>query len=240
MSRSLEKPRSQSSHAYQAYANLRTLTQLARRAWKRYAKQEASMAKMVKTKSSTKGDTEGGSTKSKVLKMKSKAQAEAEAPAEKKKAKAPPIRKFTGKTTGKSVILFQNDLMKANFKAKLTDEQLAAAMRKEFPTAIAYTVSHVRGIRGAWNKGKHSNEIPVKPLPEYDAQGNIVPARKFGPPKRKSEDGSGPAKKTKKVKPPVEEEDEEEVEEDEDEEEPEEDEDEEEAEEEDEDEDDDE
>ena len=75
--------------------------------------------------------------------------------------------KFIGQTTGLRVQEFQNQLMAKNFKNRLTDEQLAAAMREEFPHAVAFTVAHVKGIRSQWNHGKRGNPIPEKALPEY-------------------------------------------------------------------------
>lgn len=85
--------------------------------------------------------------------------------------------KYMGRTTGLHVAEYQNKLMSANFKAKLTDEQLAQAMRDEFPMAVAYTVDHVAGIRSAWNKGKRPGQegvVPAKLLPAYDAEGNAL------------------------------------------------------------------
>ena len=77
--------------------------------------------------------------------------------------------KFIGQTSGLRVQEFQNQLMAKNFKNRLTDEALAAAMRAEFPHAVAFTVAHVKGIRSQWNHGKRGNPVPEKALPEYDA-----------------------------------------------------------------------
>jgi len=96
----------------------------------------------------------------------------------KKSAPAPSTSpKYVGRTTGLHVSEFQDKLMSANFKAKLTDEQLAQAMRDEFPMAVAYTVDHVAGIRSAWNKGKRpsqNNVVPARTLTAYDAEGNTL------------------------------------------------------------------
>lgn len=120
-----------------------------------------------------------------------------------KVAKETVPKKFAGKTTGKGVREFQNDLFAANFKAHLSDEELATAMRDEFPNAVPYTVEHVRGIRSAFNKGKHGNTAPGKPLPEYDEAGNAQPlwgeksaARKAAAEAKAEE--AAPAKKLKK------------------------------------------
>jgi hypothetical protein len=104
-----------------------------------------------------------------------KTEAAAEAPAKAKKAKKEGTRKYAGKTSGLSVTEFQNKLMAANFKAKLTDEKLAAAMRAEFPSAVAYTTGHVVGIRSAWNNGKRSGQdgvAPEKKLPRFNDDGS--------------------------------------------------------------------
>lgn len=88
--------------------------------------------------------------------------------------------KFTGKTTGLRVQAFQDKLMKDNYKAKLTDAKLAAAMRAEFPGAVAFTEAHVAGIRSQWNNGKRASQegaVPAKRLTAFDAEGNPVSAR---------------------------------------------------------------
>lgn len=99
---------------------------------------------------------------------------EAPAKAAKKTTKKEGTRKFSGKTTGLGVTAFQNQLMAKNFKAKLTDEQLADAMRREFPEAVPYVTGHVVGIRSAWNNGKRAgqdNVAPDKKLPRFNADG---------------------------------------------------------------------
>lgn len=93
-----------------------------------------------------------------------------------KAAAAPVGNRFTGATTGLGVTEFQNQTLAQNFKKKLTDEQLAALWRKEFPNAIAqYTVEHVQGVRRLFNSGNHKNEAPAKPLHPYDEAGNELP-----------------------------------------------------------------
>ena len=104
-----------------------------------------------------------------------KAAAEATAPAKGSKEKTAKVSKFIGVTTGMRVVEYQNKLMAENFKKKLTDEELAALMRREFPEAAQYTAGHVSGIRTAWNKGAHSNVAPDRPLPEFDEAGKPQP-----------------------------------------------------------------
>jgi hypothetical protein len=100
------------------------------------------------------------------------AEADAPPPAKAKKAKTSDgavrgVRGMAGATTGLGIAAFQNQLMQKNYKAKLTDAELAEAMRREFPSAIAYTEKHVAGIRSAFNMGHHGNERPEEPLPRF-------------------------------------------------------------------------
>lgn len=99
------------------------------------------------------------------------------APKERKTEGPRGARGVAGISTGLSITAFQNALMQKNFKAHLTDEQLAEAMRAEFPTAIPYTAKHVAGIRSAFNKGAHGNDAPESPLPRYGEDGKPVSAR---------------------------------------------------------------
>lgn len=165
-----------------------------------------------------KGTTKATNTtkKSNVIKMaktKPAAAAAAAAPAAKKKAAPKADSKYIGKTTGMRVQAFQDKLMKDNFKAKLTDSELAAAMRKEFPNAVAFEEKHVAGIRSQFNHGRRASQEgakPAKPLPKYDEDGNEVN------PRAGAKKAAPAAKKTagKKAKAaPVEEEEEEEVDE---------------------------
>lgn len=94
-----------------------------------------------------------------------------------KKAAKEGTRKYAGKTSGLSVTAFQNALMQKNYKAKLTDEQLAQAMRNEFPTAVDYTTGHVVGIRSAFNNGKRPGQegvAPEKKLPRFAEDGTAT------------------------------------------------------------------
>lgn len=86
--------------------------------------------------------------------------------------------KYTGKTSGLGVTKFQNLTLEQNMKKRLTDDQLAALWKKEFPNATAdYDASTVKGVRGLYNRGKHGNDAPRTPVPEFDASGEALPFR---------------------------------------------------------------
>lgn len=155
----------------------------ARRTYRVPVARRSIVAKMIKKGPSTAASADGPTNTTKKPKL-AAVPPKAAAPVKSVKPKvekAPPVRKFVGATTGLGVRDFQNQLMKNNFKAKWTDLQLATAMRQEFPSAVPYTEKHVKGIRGGWNKGKHGNEVPAKPLPEFDIDGNVVEGRKRQP-----------------------------------------------------------
>lgn len=86
--------------------------------------------------------------------------------------------RFLGKTTGMSVAKFQNKTLEDNRKKRLTDAQLAKLWKSEFPNAISdYTEAIVRGVRSAYNRGKHGNndgQPLAKPVPQFDEQGNAI------------------------------------------------------------------
>lgn len=172
------------------------------------------------------GTKTGNSTKkSTVVKMQPKKVAATAAPTKTAKAAKPAAKKatdskFIGKTSGLRVQAFQDGLMKANYKAHLTDTELAKAMRAEFPNAVAFTEAHVAGIRSQYNNGRRPSqegEKPGKALPKYDEEGNPTNPRATKASKAAKVVKAGKAVKTAKAKknaPPVEEEvDEEEVDE---------------------------
>jgi len=103
-----------------------------------------------------------------------------EAPA-KGKAKtkgAPAVKRFAGETSGLGVAAFQNLTFAENLKKRLTDEQLAARWRKEFPGAKKYTAEDVAGVRSVYNLGKHGQTAPPdKKTPEYNDAGEALPFR---------------------------------------------------------------
>jgi hypothetical protein len=92
---------------------------------------------------------------------------------------APPVNKppsrNTGVTTGMNITEYQNSTLLKNPKLKLTDDQLAAEWRKEFPKAKAFDAKLVALVRKLVNKGAHKNEAPAKPLVGYLPDGTGVP-----------------------------------------------------------------
>ena len=108
--------------------------------------------------------------------------------------------RYTGVTTGLSVTKYQNKTILDNMKAKKTDDEIAAMWRREFPNARAqYTAETVRGVRGLVNKGKHGNDAPSRPVPEFDESGDALPFRgeKSAAAREKREAKEAPAKKGK-------------------------------------------
>jgi len=86
--------------------------------------------------------------------------------------------RFIGRTSGLSVLKYQNESLERNRKQRLTDEQLAADWRREFPGARAtYTEATVAGVRGAYNRGAHGADAPRNPVPQFDASGEALPFR---------------------------------------------------------------
>ena len=96
--------------------------------------------------------------------------------------------KFTGKTSGLGVSAFQNKTISGNKRDHLVDKVIARMWRDEFPKAKAYTEKDVANVRSAFNKGKHDNDAPARPIAEYDRDGNPIKKEKAssGPPKRVS------------------------------------------------------
>lgn len=83
-----------------------------------------------------------------------------------------------GRTTGLSIAKFQNKTIEENRKRHLTDEQLVRLWKSEFPNAKSdYTTAIVSGVRGLYNRGKHGNDAPKVPVPQYDEDGNALPFR---------------------------------------------------------------
>lgn len=77
--------------------------------------------------------------------------------------------KYKGATTGMRVMEYQDATFAANVKAMLTDEELAANWRVEFPNAVAFTPNHVTGARRDYNAGRHAKNTPkpAVPLDQY-------------------------------------------------------------------------
>ena len=139
------------------------------------------MAKKFTTTTTT-TTTAGGSGK-----KKSKA-----ATGKKKEGKkaTPPVREkkvglTIGKTSGVGVVETWNKLLKANAKAKLTDEQLMDAMAAEFPDREKF--QPVARVRSWYNNGRYNLGLgdDKKQLPEnrsvpYDKDGNKMKRVPFG------------------------------------------------------------
>lgn len=98
--------------------------------------------------------------KTAVTTLPAKAEPKADAP-----VKAATASKYKGRTTGLRVMTFQDATFTANVKAMLTDEELAAAWRAEFPAAVAFTVFHVKGARRDFNAGTHAKATPKPETP---------------------------------------------------------------------------
>ena len=86
------------------------------------------------------------------------------------------VGRYTGRKSGLGVTKYQNQSIESNRKRKLTDEQLAHEWRDEFPNAKAdYTAETVRGVRNLYNLGKHGNDKPSNPVPQFDDAGQAMP-----------------------------------------------------------------
>jgi len=74
--------------------------------------------------------------------------------------------KYKGVTTGMRVMEYQDSTFAAQAKRMLTDEELVADWKAEFPNAVAFTVAHVGGARRDYNNGRHSKAYlrPERPV----------------------------------------------------------------------------
>lgn len=92
-----------------------------------------------------------------------------------------PDKPRTGRFFGRRVMDFQNWTLSSNARWRLSDEQLAVMWQAEFPNSRSrYTRKSVRTVRNLFNQGRHSNDAPPKPVPEYDPGGRpVVPGRYF-------------------------------------------------------------
>lgn len=110
--------------------------------------------------------------------------------------------RFIGKTSGMSVTKYQNKTLADNLKRHLSDEQLAADWRKEFPNARAeYTAETVRGVRSVYNRGKHGNDVPRTPTPEYiDGEAQPFRGEKSAAKRERAAEKAAPKKVLKKGK----------------------------------------
>lgn len=81
-----------------------------------------------------------------------------------------PSHKYVGVFSGQRVQDFQNWLLRENYKRKLTDAQLLAVMRAEFPQAegAVFTgnldtgLSQIAGIRAHFNRDGHHGKSPAE------------------------------------------------------------------------------
>lgn len=129
------------------------------------------MAKMLKSAAAKAATKATVVTTTKVKQLIPKSRVKAVATKQEMKASKEKVSKYRGVTTGLSVKEFQNKSLKDNAKLHLSDRQLAGVWRKEFPRAVAYTENHVAGVRGAYNRGEHGNDVPQRPIKEYDEHG---------------------------------------------------------------------
>lgn len=140
----------------------------------------------------------------KVAKVTKSTKKEAAPKAEKKSTKE--VGKAVGVTSGLGVVAFWNKLLKANSKAKLTDAELEAAMKEEFPKRDYF--QPVGRIRSWFNAGKYAlgyeaDEKLEKEDPRrsvgYDEDGKVV--KRANPFQKKAEsDEPGKVAKKKVVK----------------------------------------
>jgi hypothetical protein len=164
----------------------------------------------VNTSFTIKKEGKNKMAKAKIVKMPKASKTESE-PKSKKVGS-----KFSGKSTGLSVSDFQNKTIAGNKRDHLADSVIARMWRDEFPKAKEYTEKDVSGVRSAFNKGKHDNDVPAKPILEYDRDGDPIKKEKAssGPPKKTSKKSTDKAEsksalKRKKIQKEDEEEDEE-------------------------------
>lgn len=115
--------------------------------------------------------------------------------------------RFIGKTTGLSISKFQNRTIEDNRKKRLTDEQLVRVWKSEFPNAKSdYTPQIVAGVRGLYNKGKHGNDAPRVPVPQFDDDGQPMPFRGEKSAARREareEEEARPVRRLKQVEKPA-------------------------------------
>jgi hypothetical protein len=94
-------------------------------------------------------------------------------------------KKFSGVTSGLGVLAFQNKSLLDNRRGKSDDASLAQTWCDEFPSAKAYTAKDVNSVRNAFNKGKHGNDVPARPVLQYDEEGNPIKKKKAVEPENK-------------------------------------------------------
>ncbi|GAG51469.1 unnamed protein product, partial [marine sediment metagenome] len=95
-----------------------------------------------------------------------------------KKAKAKKSATPTARAVGKNGLGVQATwikLYKDNAKAKLTDEEISKAIKKNFPGRDSEIFNHVQAVRNRYNKGALSHgKPPVVESKRYDKAGNVT------------------------------------------------------------------
>ena len=90
-------------------------------------------------------------------------------------------KKFKGKTSNLGVLAYQNKTILDNRRAKLDDKTIAKMWRTEFPDAKDYPDKDIASVRSAFNRGKHNNDAPARPIPEFDKNGDPIKKEKAAP-----------------------------------------------------------
>lgn len=106
-----------------------------------------------------------------------------------------PFKGFKGTSSGLGVAAFLVKMLKLNHKKKLTDEQLAKKMNKEFPQGRTYDVEYVRSMRSLFNRGglaPQGGMAPKRELPPFNSDGEQLPKNY-----RSDAEEAAPAKKKK-------------------------------------------
>ena len=98
-----------------------------------------------------------------------------------KKTESSVGKKFKGKTSNLGVLAYQNKTILDNRRAKLDDKSLTQMWCNEFPGAKDYTEKTVASVRRAFNRGKHGNDAPARPIPEFDRNGDPIKKEKAAP-----------------------------------------------------------
>lgn len=164
---------------YRARVRARVETQRISRLRVRVRRRSSAMAKVLKIVKRRKDEDAAPVKTAKAGTTRSGAKVEkSEKSGRSRSASSESAGRFIGVTSGLGIAKFQNKTILENAKRRLTDEELAKAWRKEFPNAKAdFTAATVRSVRGLVNRGKHGNDAPNRPIPEFDDSGTALPFR---------------------------------------------------------------
>lgn len=114
--------------------------------------------------------------KARIKRKRAKAQARKKAQAKKTAKKGAP--KVIGKFSRVGVIATWVNIFKDNPKRRLTDKQISAQMKKEFPGRMSKIFDHVQMVRNRYNKGALTKgAVPARESQRYGSAGGIVTAR---------------------------------------------------------------